>query len=108
MLSASQVIGLESAMSQLSTSHYEVESMDQLSDTYNNGDTAVVKTLIGTGTDEEEKVSYTAYVYDGALSAWKAMDGNYNADNIYFDYNIVKAGAWKDVGNVSHTANTVE
>ena len=80
MLSASQVIGLESAMSQLSTSHYEVESMDQLSDTYNNGDTAVVKELIADG-----KYSYTAYVYDGSLSSWKAMDGNYDARNVYFN-----------------------
>jgi len=79
-----------------------------LSGSYNNGDTAVVKSTIGTGTDEEEKISYTAYVYDGSLSAWKAMDGNYNADNIYFDYNITKAGSWTGVGNVSHTANTVQ
>ena len=109
MLSADQVIGLEESISQLSTSHYEVGSLDELSsDSYNNGDTAVVKTTIAVGSDEQTKTSYTAYVYDGSLSAWKAMDGNYNADNIYFDYNIVKAGAWKDVGNISHTANTVQ
>lgn len=101
------MIGLEETVAQLSTTHYEVGSLDELSDSYTNGDTAVVKTSIGTGTDEEEKVSYTAYVYDGSLSAWKAMDGNYNADNIYFDYDIVKAGAWTAVGNISHTANSV-
>lgn len=44
------------------------------------GDTAIVKRTI-TG----DKISYTAYVYDGA---WKAMDGNYRADNVYFDDDI--------------------
>ena len=41
-------------------------------------DIFVVKTLIA-----EEKYSFTAYTYDGAK--WCAMDGNYNAENIYFD-----------------------
>lgn len=45
------------------------------------GDTAVVKHLISEG-----KYSYTAYVYDG--TNWTAMDGNYNADNVYFDDDI--------------------
>lgn len=44
------------------------------------GDTAIVKRVI-TG----DKTSYTAYVYDGR---WKAMDGNYRADNVYFDDDI--------------------
>ena len=45
-----------------------------------NGDTAIVKRAIA-----GDKFSYTAYVYDGA---WKAMDGNYRADNVYFDDDI--------------------
>ena len=45
-----------------------------------NGDTAVlVKVISG------DKKSYTAYVYD---NAWKAMDGNYNASNVYFDKDL--------------------
>ena len=44
------------------------------------GDTAIVKREITDG-----KTSYTAYVYDGS---WKAMDGNYRADNVYFDDDI--------------------
>lgn len=44
------------------------------------GDTAVVKREIAT-----EKYSYTAYVYDGS---WKAMDGNYSAENVYFDEDL--------------------
>lgn len=44
------------------------------------GDTAIVKRVISS-----DKTSYTAYVYDGE---WKAMDGNYRADNVYFDDDI--------------------
>lgn len=44
------------------------------------GDTAIVKRVIS-----DDKVSYTAYVHD---TEWKAMDGNYRADNVYFDDDI--------------------
>lgn len=44
------------------------------------GDTAIVKRVIS-----GDKLSYTAYVYD---TEWKAMDGNYRADNVYFDDDI--------------------
>lgn len=44
------------------------------------GDTAIVKRTIA-----GNKISYTAYVYDGA---WKAMDGNYSAENVYFDQDL--------------------
>lgn len=43
----------------------------------NKGDMAVLIEVIN-----DDKKSYTAYVYDGK---WKAMDGNYRADNVYFD-----------------------
>ena len=46
-----------------------------------DGDTAVIKRPIAGG-----KVSYTAYVYDNG--AWKAMDGNYSANNVYFDKDL--------------------
>lgn len=46
-----------------------------------NGDTAIVKRDIA-----GDKFSYTAYVYDGE---WKAMDGNYRADNVYFDEDLI-------------------
>lgn len=61
------------------------------------GDIAIVKELIATGvTDNEEKYHYTSYVYNG--SVWAAMDGNYNAKNIYFsdDFTFTEA-----VGTVS-------
>lgn len=33
-----------------------------------------------------DSYSHTAYVYDG--TNWKAMDGNYNAENVYFDQDL--------------------
>ena len=45
-----------------------------------DGDTAIAKRIIS-----GDKASYTAYVYDGT---WKAMDGNYNANNVYFDKDL--------------------
>ena len=48
------------------------------------GDIAIAKEKIDDNTDG--KIAYTAYVYDG--EAWKAMDGNYSADNVYFDADL--------------------
>lgn len=45
------------------------------------GDTAIVKRTI-TG----DKISHTAYVYNG--TNWAACDGNYNAKNVYFDADL--------------------
>lgn len=45
------------------------------------GDIAIVKVLIAA-----DKYSYTAYVYNG--NEWAAMDGNYNAKNVYFDKDL--------------------
>lgn len=45
-------------------------------------DTFIVKRVIS-----GEKISYTAYVYDG--TKWAAMDGNYDASNVYFDKDFV-------------------
>lgn len=54
-------------------------------------DTCIVKTLIS-----GDKYSFTAYVYDG--EKWCAMDGNYNAENVYFDQDLTFTTA---VGYVS-------
>lgn len=54
---------------------------------------AVVKAPIADG-----KAEYTAYIY--ASGAWKALDGNYNAENIYFDKDLVTTSA---VGNITLT-----
>lgn len=62
------------------------------------GDTAIVRKAI----DDTHK-SYTAYVYTG--TAWSAMDGNYNADNVYLDMDITMAGNYTQVGNLTKTQN---
>ena len=46
------------------------------------GDIAVIKRVIAA-----DKHSYTAYVYDG--TKWEAADGNYNANNVYFDQDLI-------------------
>ena len=56
-----------------------------------NGDIAIVKDLIA-----GDKYQYTAYVYNG--TNWVAMDGNYRADNVYFDEDFVFT---KAIGTVS-------
>ena len=48
-----------------------------------NGDFAIVKAPIGAGTDKYE---YTAFMY--SEGAWKALDGNYDAENVYFSNNL--------------------
>lgn len=58
------------------------------------GDIAVVKETFAPG-----KVQYTAYVYDEAAGTWKAMDGNYSADNVYTAEDLTLAGNFTTVGN---------
>lgn len=58
------------------------------------GDIAIVKETFATG-----KTQHTAYVYDEATSAWKAMDGNYSADNVYVAEDLTLAGNFTSVGN---------
>lgn len=57
-------------------------------------DIFVVKRLIA-----NDKYSYTSYVYDGA---WKAMDGNYSASNVYLDSDIT---ATTTVGTITELTN---
>ena len=59
--------------------------------TLNKGDIAIIKDPVADG-----KYQYTAYVYNG--SVWTAMDGNYNADNVYFDEDFVFT---KNIGTVT-------
>lgn len=62
------------------------------------GDITVVKRTFG-----GDKQSYTGYVYNG--TAWGAMDGNYNANNVYLDADIKMAGNYTQVGNLTKTQN---
>lgn len=58
-----------------------------------SGDVAIVKRAIA-----GEKYEYTAYVYNGTV--WCAMDGNYNAENVYFSKDLITTSA---VGNITLT-----
>ena len=62
---------------------YQVDSFDALpTENVAIGDTGIVKTLI-----HGDKYSHTGYVY--TEQGWAAMDGNYNAENVYFDDDIL-------------------
>lgn len=62
---------------------YQVDSYEALpTENVAVGDNGIVKTLI-----HGDKYSYTGYVY--TESGWAAMDGNYNAENVYFDDDIL-------------------
>lgn len=79
----------------------------------NKGDIAIVKEEILSSSDvttsNPQKYQYTAYVYgetaDG--TAWKAMDGNYNASNVYFDEDFVFTKAIGTVTIPSSGSTTV-
>ena len=58
-----------------------------------SGDIVIIKDLIAEG-----KWQYTAYVFDN--NEWHAMDGNYNAENVYFDEDLITTTA---VGNITLT-----
>lgn len=58
--------------------------------TLTEGDIAIAKT------SSAGKTFHTAYVYDDG--EWKAMDGNYNAENVYFDEDLLTTTA---IGNIS-------
>lgn len=55
------------------------------------GDIIIIKDII-----IGDKWQYTSYVYNG--STWAAMDGNYNAENVYFDSDFTFTEA---IGTVS-------
>ena len=63
--------------------------------TPNNGDMAIcIRTING------DKKSRTAYIYDGESSNWVALDGNYNANNVYFSEDLLTTTA---IGNITLT-----
>lgn len=59
----------------------DVQALARVITNPKKGDMAVViRTFV------EGKESYTAYIHDG--TGFKAMDGNYSADNVYFDKDL--------------------
>ena len=53
-----------------------------LTSTPDSGDIVIVKELI-----VDDKYQYTSYVFNG--ESWMAMDGNYNANDVYFDNDLI-------------------
>ena len=73
---------------------YQVGSYEELpTEDVAIGDTGIVKVLI-----HGDKYSHTGYVY--TENGWVAMDGNYNANNVYFNEDLITSFA---MGNVSLT-----
>ena len=64
------------------------------------GDIAIVKALISA-----DKYEYTAYVYNG--TAWAAMDGNYSAENVFFNEDFTLAGTYTSIGNIKLSEGTL-
>ena len=61
--------------------------------TLHDGDIVIIKDLIA-----GEKYQLTSYVYYNNM--WVAMDGNYNAENVYFDQDLITTHA---IGNIKLT-----
>lgn len=66
------------------------------------GDMAIVERAVTTGSKVN---SHTAYAYDG--EKWCAMDGNYNAKNVYFDGDFTYTNAIGAVGAPSGGKGTL-
>lgn len=108
-LSASQIVGLETKLNDVTTSNYvgvttlnpQAASSDEITaeavrisgkaaTEFKKGDTLILKELIA-GEGETAKYQHAAYVWNG--DAWAAMDGTYNADSIYFDEDLTYTAA---------------
>lgn len=62
--------------------------------TPHDGDVFIIKTLIN-----GDKYSYSSFIYDN--NKWCAMDGNVDASNVIMRKNIVTAGSYTQVGNIT-------
>ena len=60
-----------------------------------SGDIIIIKDLIA-----NDKYQYSAYVYDNY--EWHAMDGNYDAENVYFSEDLITTSA---IGNIELDEN---
>lgn len=71
------------------------------------GDMAIVEQKFGAvATADGTRTSRTAYSYDGAK--WCAMDGNYNAKNVYFDGDFTYTNAIGAIGAPNGGKGTLE
>lgn len=68
-----------------------------------NGDVVVVKEEIA-----NNKYQHTSYIYSQSVKKWIAMDGNYDASNVYFNSDFVFTEAIGTVTIPSSGSKTVE
>lgn len=76
---------------------------DIISSSLAPGDIAIVSSEIGEHTG---KYSRTAYFWNKTSTRWEALDGNYDAENVYFNNDISCVGAWISVGNINKGSTT--
>ena len=89
--------GVQDAINNIKNKVYVKNSkteLDNITAQKNIGDIGIVITTIS-----DNKVSRTAYVWNGGV--WEAMDGNYNANNVYIGSNITIEGNFSSIGNYS-------
>lgn len=85
----------EQISSEEDRTYSSVSSYENLPTDAKKGDIGIVESIIG-GTDKKSLTAYVADILDGELT-WVALDGNYNASNVYFDSDFTFT---KDVGTV--------
>lgn len=84
-------------------------SIENFSEDHEGAEPEVGNVYIYDPTDNAEKTSggniadCTAYYYDSGK--WVAFTGNVNAENVWFNDNLILAGAYTQVGNVTKDLN---
>ena len=104
VIGVEDIDGLQEAIEASNNTFYEVTATAEQDDIAaigtvatapKHGDVAVViRNIDAAGT----KKSRTAYFYD--TNTWKALDGNYNAENVYFAQDLMTTSA---IGNITLT-----
>jgi hypothetical protein len=73
------------------STHSDLIAKETYGHDFIDGDIIIIKDYIGLGLDAKDKWQYTSYVYEA--KSWHAMDGNYNAENVYFDEDLLTTTA---------------
>lgn len=76
----------------------KVAALNEVATAPEKGDVGIVKEAIADG-----KVQYTAYAYNG--TDWAAMDGNYDAENVYFSTDLMYTKAIGELAAVPSTGS---
>lgn len=87
---------------------FQVGALTEITETnLSTGDIAIVKEAIyeDEAHPENSKYTYTGYVYNG--TAWAAMDGNYNAENVYFAEDLMYTKAIGELDAVDASGSAI-